>query len=139
MKSHRFLAGCAAMAILGAGAAFAGGCPDEATPESVIEKMSVKLVRGIVNVVTAPLEIPKQIYTTTRDMGVPGPLIGLLKGVGMTGYRAVFGTLETGFFLIPAPGYYDPMVTPGYVWQGWAPPPQAAPAPEAMPAPEGAP
>lgn len=95
--------------------------PEDVPPEQVIEKMSVKLVRGVTNVVTAPVELPKQLYTTTRDKGIPGPLIGLFKGVGMTAYRAVFGVLEAAFFLIPAPGYYDPMTNPAYVWQGWRP------------------
>ena len=95
--------------------------PEDVPPEQIIEKMSVKLVRGVTNVVTAPIELPKQLYTSTRDRGFSGPLIGLFKGVGMTAYRAVFGVLEAGFFLIPSPGYYDPMINPAYVWRGWAP------------------
>jgi hypothetical protein len=40
----------------------------------------------------------------------------LLKGIGMTAYRAIAGTLETALFIVPAPGYYDPMANPAFVW-----------------------
>ncbi len=88
-------------------------------PESVIEKMVFKFTRGIANLVTSPVEIPKQSYLTVRDRGPIGYLIGPLKGIGMTTYRAVIGGVETIFFMVPQPGYYDPMVDPDYVWNGW--------------------
>jgi putative exosortase-associated protein (TIGR04073 family) len=88
-------------------------------PESVVEKMVFKFTRGIANVVTSPMEIPKQSYLTVRDRGAIGYLIGPLKGIMMTSYRAVIGGVETVFFLVPQPGYYDPMVDPDYVWNGW--------------------
>jgi hypothetical protein len=37
----------------------------------------------------------------------------------MTLYRAFIGTTETVFFVVPAPGYYDPMIDPEFVWQDW--------------------
>ena len=30
-------------------------------------------------------------------------------------------------FLVPQPGYYDPMINPAYVWQGWEPRQDLAP------------
>ena len=120
MRTEKILAGCVLAGLLVASSALAACNPEDATPEQIIEGQAVKLVRGITNVVTAPVELPKQIYTTTRDRGVPGPLIGLFKGIGMTVYRAVFGAVEAATFLIPAPGFYDPMTNPPYVWQGWA-------------------
>jgi len=119
MNTQEILAGCALAGLLVASSTLAACNPEDATPEQIVEKQSVKLVRGITNVLTSPLELPKQIYTTTRDRGVPGPLIGLVKGVGMTVYRAVFGAVEAVVFLVPAPGFYDPMTNPPYVWQGW--------------------
>ncbi len=86
-------------------------------PEEVFHLMSVKFWRGIVNVATCPLELPKQVYVETRDLGVPGPVVGVLKGVWMTGYRAVCGVLETGLFFIPQPGDYEPLANPAFVWQ----------------------
>lgn len=90
-------------------------------PEMIAEKMAVKLTRGITNTVTSVIELPKQTILTVRDMGVAGIIIGPIKGVGMTVYRGVVGVAETLFCMVPQPGYYDPMIDPAYVWQGWEP------------------
>lgn len=92
---------------------------DEKEPETVVGKMSTKLVRGITNVATSVVELPKQTYLTVCDEGAVGYVVGPLKGIGMTVYRAFIGVVETAFFLVPQPGYYDPTITPAYVWQGW--------------------
>lgn len=90
-------------------------------PEMIIEKMAVKLTRGVTNAVTSIAELPKQSILTVREMGGPGYVIGPLKGIGMTLYRGFIGMTEAVFFLVPQPGYYDPMIDPPYVWQGWEP------------------
>lgn len=90
-------------------------------PEMIVEKMAVKFTRGVANVATSVIELPKQTVLTVRDMGGAGYVIGPLKGMGMTLYRAVIGAAEAVFFLVPQPGYYDPMIDPPYVWQGWEP------------------
>lgn len=95
------------------------GAAAEQQPEMVVEKMATKLARGLTNVVTCVVEIPKQSVLTVRDIGGPGYVIGPLKGIGMTVYRAIIGAAETAFFLVPQPGYYDPMIDPPYVWEGW--------------------
>ena len=86
-----------------------------------MEKMSFKFARGLANVTTSIVELPKQSYLTVRDRGSVGYVIGPLKGIGMTVYRAVIGAVETVFFMVPQPGYYDPMVNPDFVWNGWEP------------------
>lgn len=88
-------------------------------PEAIAEKMAFKLVRGATNVVTGVVEIPKQSYLTVRDRGAIGYVVGPIKGVGMAFYRTLLGAVETVFFLVPQPGYYDPMINPEYVWHGW--------------------
>ncbi|SNB47843.1 exosortase system-associated protein, TIGR04073 family [Geobacter sp. DSM 9736] len=88
-------------------------------PEAVVERMAFKLARGVTNVTTAIVEIPKQSYLTVRDRGSIGYVIGPLKGLGMGIYRLLVGGAETVFFMVPQPGYYDPMVDPPYVWNGW--------------------
>lgn len=114
----------------------------EQKPDVVVDKMVVKLVRGVTNVGTSVLELPKQTYRSIRDRGPTGIAIGPLKGVVMTFYRALMGTGEAVFFMVPAPGYYDPMMDPEYVWQDWGSAkvgniadmemnPDAEPAPEA--------
>lgn len=98
---------------------------DEPKPEFVVEKMAFKLTRGVTNFATAIVELPKQSYLTVRDRGNVGYVIGPLKGVGMTLYRAFIGATEAVFFPVPQPGYYDPMIEPDFVWKGWEPPQRA--------------
>jgi len=93
----------------------------EQQPEMIAEKMAVKFTRGVANTFTSIAELPKQTVLTVRDMGPAGYLIGPLKGVGMTLYRGFIGMTEAVFFLVPQPGYYDPMIDPAYVWEGWEP------------------
>jgi putative exosortase-associated protein (TIGR04073 family) len=87
--------------------------------EVIIERMAFKFARGVTNVATSIVELPKQTYLTGRDRGGVGYVIGPLKGIGMTFYRAFIGVAETVFFLVPQPGYYDPMMSPDFVWKGW--------------------
>ena len=94
----------------------------EQQPEAIAEKMAVKLSRGLANTFTSPVELPKQIILTGRDMGAAGYLVvGPLKGVGMMLYRGFIGLTEAVFFTVPQPGYYDPTIDPAYVWEGWEP------------------
>ena len=92
---------------------------DGQQPEAITEKMAFKLVRGVANVATSLGEIPKQSYLMVRDRGGIGYVVGPLKGMGMAFYRLFVGVTETAFFLVPQPGYYDSMINPEYVWQGW--------------------
>jgi putative exosortase-associated protein (TIGR04073 family) len=97
-------------------------------PAAIVEKMAFKLTRGVTNVATCIAEIPKQTMNSVRDRGTIGYVIGPLKGIGMTLYRGIVGGVETIFFMVPQPGYYDPMVDPEYVWHGWGDPKPEKPA-----------
>lgn len=92
---------------------------DTPKPESIAEKMSFKLVRGVANFTTSLAELPKQTYLTSRTHGNIGYVVGPVKGFGMFLYRGLIGLTETIFFMVPQPGYYDPMIDPEFVWQGW--------------------
>jgi putative exosortase-associated protein (TIGR04073 family) len=94
---------------------------DPQKPEAIVEKMSFKLVRGVTNIATSIVELPKQTILTVRDRGSVGYVVGPIKGICMTVYRAIMGTAETIGFMVPQPGYYDPMVDPEFVWQDWEP------------------
>jgi putative exosortase-associated protein (TIGR04073 family) len=96
-----------------------GFAQESAKPENIVGKMAFKATRGFTNVATSLVEIPKQTYLTVRDQGAVGYVIGPLKGLGMTFYRGLLGCVETVFFLVPQPGYYDPMTDPEFVWNGW--------------------
>jgi putative exosortase-associated protein (TIGR04073 family) len=89
------------------------------TPEKTVGNMATKLTRGVTNIATSFVEIPKQSVLSIRDQGPVGLVIGPLKGVGMTVYRTLLGCMETVFFMVPQPGHYDPMTDPDYVWNGW--------------------
>lgn len=93
----------------------------EQQPEMIAEKMAIKFTRGVANTFTCIAEIPKQTVLTSRDMGNTGYIIGPLKGLGMAFYRGVIGLTEAVFFMVPQPGYYDPMIEPEFVWDGWEP------------------
>ena len=87
--------------------------------EVVVERMAFKFTRGVTNAATCFVELPKQTYLTSRDRGAVGIVVGPLKGIGMTIYRAFAGVAETALFLVPQPGYYDSMINPDFVWKGW--------------------
>jgi len=100
-------------------------CAQEKLPsaENVIGGMTVKLLRGVINVVTCPLEVPRQIDRQVHLRGVcEGSGVGFLAGVGMTLFRAVAGGVEAALFLVPEPGFYDPLITPAYAWEDWGAP-----------------
>lgn len=111
-----FLAVALSLNFLAVMPAFATEMPK---PESIAEKMTFKLMRGATNFVTAIVELPKQTVLTGRKYGAVGYMVGPINGVGMTLYRGLIGLTEAVFFLVPQPGYYDPMMDPEFVWQGW--------------------
>jgi putative exosortase-associated protein (TIGR04073 family) len=115
MKSL-FLAVIISVSILAPVPALATEAPK---PESIAEKMSFKLVRGVTNIATSIAELPKQTYLTVKTHGAIGYAVGPLKGAEMTLYRCFIGITETLFFMVPQPGYYDPMIDPEFVWKGW--------------------
>jgi len=84
-----------------------------------IEKMGKKLGRGIVNVVTGWVELPKNIYDTSVETNNPlmGITYGTLKGVGMTVVRTGAGAYDVVTFLFPIPQNYQPVLKPEFVFE----------------------
>jgi putative exosortase-associated protein (TIGR04073 family) len=71
-----------------------------------------KLGRGLCNMVTFPLELPNQISRTNNSDGPMAAFTwGLVKGAGMTCFRALVGVYETLTFPIPCPEGYKPVLT----------------------------
>ena len=90
---------------------------ESSSPQEVVDGMMNKAGRGAANMTTGWLELPKQIYETSREDGIAkGILIGPLKGVGMTVARTVAGIGELITFYLAYPGFYDPYFDPAYVW-----------------------
>lgn len=91
---------------------------EDSSPQEVVEGIVTKAVRGVANISTGWLELPKQIYLTFKEDGVaPGIFIGPLKGIGMAMVRTATGVGETITFPIPFPNFYGPWFEPAYVWQ----------------------
>lgn len=91
---------------------------ETSTAQDIVIGMSDKFVRGVANVATGWLELPNQIRETYREEGLAVALFsGPLRGLGMTLVRTGAGALETVTFFHPMPGFYDPILTPKYVWQ----------------------
>lgn len=86
-------------------------------PESFALAMSTKLLRGVTNVLTGWMEIPRNIYVTSRDEGLPkGLIIAPFQGIFVAAARTLGGAVETAFFYMPAPGFYEPMMERPLVW-----------------------
>lgn len=91
---------------------------ENSSAQEVVDGMATKAGRGLANMTTGWLELPKQIYTTSKEDGVAkGILIGPFKGIGMTIARTVVGVGEFATFFLSFPGFYDPYIDPPYVWQ----------------------
>ena len=85
---------------------------------SYAQDMGKKLYRGLANVVTGWIELPKNIYdTSVEDNPLSGLTIGLAKGVGMTIVRTGAGVYEAVTFPFPIPEGYTPVVEPEFVMQ----------------------
>ncbi|MEA3560315.1 MAG: exosortase system-associated protein, TIGR04073 family [Candidatus Omnitrophota bacterium] len=75
-----------------------------------------KLGRGIANVVTGWIEIPKNVYDTSQEENIiMGLTIGLAKGLGMSVIRTGAGIYDTVTFPFPVPEDYEPLLEPEYV------------------------
>ena len=80
-----------------------------------------KLVRGVANIVSAPLEIFKQTdaeYNSAerKPLGLVG---GIFKGIGFTFARLASGVFDVLTFPFPLQEEYSPIVKPDFVDQGW--------------------
>ena len=77
-----------------------------------------KLGRGLGNILTGWVELPKNIYDTSVQQNVlAGLTMGLAKGVGMTIVRTGAGAYETVTFPFPLPENYKPLIEPEFVFQ----------------------
>ena len=79
-----------------------------------------KLSRGLTNVVTSPLEIPRTINIQSEEKGpAVGWTGGLLTGVVKGFIRFGAGIAETFTFPFAWPNEGEQLVTPTYVWENW--------------------
>ena len=81
-----------------------------------------KMGRGVVNVLTGWLELPKQIHLGAQESNpVTGLAQGTLKGMSLTLLRTGIGIYEAVTFPIPYPEHfaspYEPMELSDYSWE----------------------
>ena len=94
------------------------GAPNTGWAQDPIHKAG----RGLVNVLTGWIEIPKQIHQGSQEENpVTGLGWGIVKGVGMTVLRIGVGAYEALTFPIPYPkdyaSPYDQMELTDYAWE----------------------
>lgn len=76
-----------------------------------------KLGRGIANTLTGWVELPKNVYSTSKEENpFTGATLGLAKGVGMTLVRMGAGIFEVVTFPFPIPENYKAILEPEYVF-----------------------
>jgi len=90
--------------------------------DSDLSRVHGKLKRGLTNVLTFPLEVPKQTKGVVAEgKNVPHKLLlvvpGVFKGVGYGLVRAGSGLWDTFTFNINYPKDSQPFLKPDYVWQ----------------------
>lgn len=79
-----------------------------------------KLGRGLVNILTGIVEIPKKVILTTRKRGAAqGLTSGFVEGAKEGLVRTASGLYEIMTFPIPSPADYEPMVSPEFVFEEW--------------------
>jgi putative exosortase-associated protein (TIGR04073 family) len=91
---------------------------DLSDTEDVVQDMSSKLSRGVVNILTGWGEIPRQMIISGRDKGWWAVLpVGIPAGALMTVARTGVGVFETALFIVPINDSYGPIMNPAFVWQ----------------------
>lgn len=86
--------------------------------EAVVQDMSGKLSRGVVNILTGWGEIPRQLVVSGKEKGAWAVLpIGIPAGAIMTVVRTGTGVFETALFFVPIDDSYGPILEPAFVWQ----------------------
>ena len=76
-----------------------------------------KLGRGVANTLTGWIELPKTVYSTSKEENAfAGMTLGLAKGAGLSIVRTGAGIFEVATFPFPLPEDYKPILDPEYVF-----------------------
>ena len=115
MKLSKIAWVAALAGILVAGSAFAGA-GEVYRQQSDVSQMMHKLGRGVTNVLTCWVEIPRNISIEWEKTDpATGLIMGTVKGIGWGFARFSTGIYETFTFLFPVPEGYAPMIEPEFV------------------------
>jgi putative exosortase-associated protein (TIGR04073 family) len=104
-----------ALVAMSAGTTFAAST-DAAADQSDAAKMMHKLGRGVVNVLTCWVEIPRHVAKEWEKTDpFSGTVLGTAEGFGWGFARFATGVYESFTFLLPVPADYQPMMLPEFV------------------------
>lgn len=104
------------LAIARSASAASNGPAEMHRNQSDTGKMFHKLGRGVVNVFTCWVEIPRQIAKEWEKTDpVSGFAVGAAKGIGWGFARFASGIYETFTFPLPVPPDYAPLMEPEFV------------------------
>lgn len=82
------------------------------------QNAATKFGRGVGNIVSGWIEVPKQIYLTSiHHDPFTGIVFGTVKGVFYGVLRTLGGGYDTATFLIPP--YDKPVMEPEFVFEDW--------------------
>jgi putative exosortase-associated protein (TIGR04073 family) len=84
--------------------------------DTTFDKAMHKLGRGLSNILTGWMEIPKEIAVAWRETDpITGVIIGSIKGTGYFVARFFAGFYEVFTFPMPFPEDYKPIIEPEFV------------------------
>ncbi len=128
----RILFALSVFSLLTATAAFAAESPKQEQPpvcaadgesgESALNLHAYRVGRGLANLVTCFLEVPRCVLLRNGEVPFWGAVSGAFEGVGCTGMRAFAGLIDV-LFLGYDPGAVYHGVFRDFVWESpWLPP-----------------
>lgn len=84
-------------------------------------KWDDKLGRGVLNIVSSPVELARNIYVRSHEKGAGyGWTMGLVEGIGRMFLRLGAGAIETVTFPFDFPTEdKSPLLEPEFAWQTW--------------------
>lgn len=117
MKWTKFACLAAVVFVFAMGSAFAGTeTGTTAQDQSDTGKMMHKLGRGVTNVLTCWVEVPRHIAIEwERTDPVTGFILGTVKGTGWGFTRLATGVYDTVTFVFPVPPGYVSLLEPEFI------------------------
>ena len=96
--------------------------------QGTVNQMGRKLGRGLVNVSTGWMELPKAMYVISQDWGYVFGILESLHGLEQSVVRTLAGVYETATFPLPMSTEYTSVIAPRsvftwagpYLWSPWS-------------------
>lgn len=113
---RNLIAACLTLAVLVLAAPASARTEDMDREQSDVNNMFHKLGRGVTNVLTCWVEVPRTVAREwERTDPATGVILGTVKGFGWGFTRLATGVYETFTFPFPIPANYEPMMQPEFV------------------------